>query len=60
MRTFSNIPIDSSEPLLTLKRDGWKPSLGHGAIPVPFDISLTVGYGRKHALDGIRTSQGLP
>ena len=53
------MPNDSSKPLLTMKKDSSRPSLGHRVGPVTFDISLTVPNGGKHTLDGIRAGQGL-
>ena len=51
--------LNCSKPLLTIEGGRYKPSLGHGTIQVPFDISLALPDGRKHALDGIRASQAL-
>jgi hypothetical protein len=42
-----------------MEENGCKPSLGHSTVTIPLDVSLAVPDGRKHALDGIRTSQGL-
>ena len=42
-----------------MKQHGCKPSLGHSAVAIAFDISLAVPDGGKHALDGIRASHGL-
>jgi len=36
-----------------MKKDGCKPFLGHSAVQIPFDISLALPDGGKHALDRI-------
>jgi len=45
--------FDPPEVLFTVQEHRCKPSLGHGAIPVTFDILLAIPDRRKHALYGV-------